>query len=512
MPRQVLTITPDGNVNRRDPWSELSPNEVRSRENFLVIGAGKTKVNKKMAGSERFTDGDISDKYTWIGNYYSGSMSKLYAFNGGNLYHISENGAETLINSTFEPTAYPVSVTTLVGSTNTMFFSDGTNGLWAYDGTPSNTFNKKDATALNFVGMAVHVNRLWGFEEDSETLYGSKILDFPNFTDADDSIAIIIGGKRGDRIMSIKILFETLFIFKQDSIWVLEGRSTFSFQVREIHPFLGTAARHSVVNVEQGIMFLGSDFEFYTFGGSHQSTQIESYNMGFGGDFTKDLNPLINRNTAALAQVTAVFHNHMYRCSFIENGKTVNMMEYIFNTINQTDGLTRGNNISIYLVRDKLPDKRELLTGRSDEGLIMKQYQELNYDAGQSGASMSAKLETASIGKDIRNKRFTKVWADFTVLGAHDLNLKYNLDTMDRDSTRAAENMSTQGNQVTVAGINLNNQTDVTSRGIIKGGTGKGQSIHFAIDQNIASRDISISAIHVEVILRDKKLSKFVGV
>ena len=89
MPRQDLVIQPVGVVNRRDAWDELNPTEVRSRENFLVIGVGDAKVNKKMSGSERLSDTDLGGNFRWVTRYYSGSIAKIFAFNQGDgiLYH-----------------------------------------------------------------------------------------------------------------------------------------------------------------------------------------------------------------------------------------------------------------------------------------------------------------------------------------------------------------------------------------------------------------------------------------
>ena len=509
MPRQTLDISPVGVVNRRDAVDEMDATNVSSRENFLVEGIGDAKKNKKMPGSDRLTDGDISNVYTWIARYYSGSTAKSFAFNDGSLYHISPAGAETAKITGLSKTAYPVSEITKFSGNNVMFFADGFNGMYSHDGNADNSWKKESVVTLNFVGMVSHLDRMFGFEEDSENLYVSSNLDPTDYTDADDTAVITIGAKRGAKIQGIALLFETLFIFKEDSIWVLEGRSIQTFTVREVHTSLGVAARRSIAKTNV-ILFLGSDYQFYSFGGSLASTSRLSHQMAINGDMTKDVIPIINKNR--MAQVCAIFHRDLYRCSFVETGQVLAKLEYIFNTTNQTDSLTRGNNVSAYMVQDKTPDKDELITGRSDAGLLMLQYQGLNWDNDGSG-TMPVKLETAFVGKNIRNKRFLRVWGDFQVLGAKDLLLGYQLDTRHAGSDRKTEEMDTSGEYKSLTSfVRINSQTAITSRGILKRASAKGQSIGFSVDENESDRDISFSKITMELIVKEKKRSKKVGV
>src|SRR3990167_2715044 len=355
--RNILNINPVGRINRVGLPNRISNDEVLKRENFYVVGTGDEKRNRKIPGSSRHTTAASGTSYTSIYRYYTRKESrKTFAFNNGRIYHISDNGSSTVLDPIFSPVAIPSLELIRVSNADVLYFSEGIDtGLYSHDGNIGNSWNKETNVSLNMVGMLSHLDRLWGFEEDSEDLNFSKNLDPTNFIDSTDAGTITICPRRGSKIMQIVILYGTIYIFKQDSIWRLTGRSPSEFIVEEVNPFLGCAARGSVRNTDNGVIFLGSDYEFYFFGGTIASTIMLTSKLAFGGDLTKNLLPLLNREK--LSNIVSIFHNKIYRCSYVENGGTTNNMEYCFNTLNETDFLTRGFNISSYCKWDKIPDK-----------------------------------------------------------------------------------------------------------------------------------------------------------
>lgn len=515
MPKQTIAVLPVGRINRVDPPDEMDSMDVQMRENFLVNGIGKARVNKKMPGSKRFTDGDIGSTYSWGTRYYDGNTAKTFAYTeDGKLYHIDPNGAETAKLTGLGLNKKPAQLTSeimKVAALNMIYFGEGENGVHSHDGGAGHTWVKEQGISLNPVDMVSHLDRMFYIEDDSEDLIFSANLDPIDITSATDAGIITIGAKRGSKIQKLLLLNETLYIFKEDSIWVLEGRSPSTFQVREVHPSLGVSARASCINTETGVIFLGSDFEFYAFGGTLASTILLSHNISIGGDMTKDVEPLINKNL--LDNVTATFHRRLYRCSFVESGQTENDLEWVYNFTNQTDCLTRGNHVSCYIPFTKIPDENELKTGRSDTGYLMTQWYGKNYDDDATSPSMSYKLQTASIGKSIQNKRFTRMWADFQVLGADNLEIGYRLDTRNRASAEKTETLRTYGEQKALTNfINIQAQAGVTDKAVMHYSQGRGQSISFIIDEEKPNIDLSLSTITTEVIVKQKKRSVHVGV
>src|SRR3990167_4520678 len=513
--RQLLTINPTGLMNRRDLVTRIGDDQVLTRENFRVIGL-KDKRNKKIPGSDRYNTTSVgSDPVVWMFRYYTKLLKrKNFFFSGGGLYHIDDSGNTTLIIGTFNPEAYPCAVEVRVSDNDTLLFSEGVDtGMYSHDGNDAQNFAKENAVTLNFVGMISHLDRVFAFEEDSEELHYSKNLEFTNYTDSTDAGTIIIGAKRGSKIQQIIVHNETIYIFKTDSIWVLEGDSPSNFVVREVHPYMGLAARRSLVSTGTVLIGYMSDYEVYSFGGTVDSMKLLSYNIALGGDLTKDLVPIVNRDR--VDQINAEYHNGLYRMAFTLSGETQNKWEYCFDTTNSTDFFTKDNNVSSYLKYIRYPDKNELVTGRSDVGRLMHQNRGINFDNQDTALAMHFKIQTkfVGLGEEPRNFRVKKVWIEFGALGTLPMPVKYYLDTRHAASDVRSDSFTTKGEQKSVTSfIKVNAQSAFTSRQVLKWGGAKGQNISLAIDEQIRDVDLEFSTMRAEVITKNLKRSEKVGV
>lgn len=510
--KQIIPIKCDGRINRRDLANLIDEGEVLDRTNFMVIGNGKEKRNRKVPGASRFSSQTLGSSYNSAYRYYTkANVRKSFGHNAGKIYHIDDNGIETEVLSAFMPTAKPCWEVMRISSNDILFVSEGiSTGLYSHDGNISNTFQKETSVTLNFVGMLAHLDRLFGFEEDSEDLYGSKTLEPTNFTDSTDAFVITIGPKRGSKIMGIALLYGTIYIFKQDSIWRLTGRTPAEFNVEEVHPSLGCAARGSIQNTDRGIIFLGSDFEWHFFGGTIESTVMLTYKLAVGGDSTKNLVPLINK--LKTDSICSTFHDKIYRCSFVGAFGNTNEWEYCFNTINETDFLTYGFNISSYLKWDRQPDQNELFTGRTDLGRLMKMNVGLNVDNGATNPSMYFKLQTKFVGSgDPRNFRAKRAFFNCGVLGAEPIRAYYYLDCRIAQSDAGNDVWITRGETKAVGDSKIASQTAITSRVNLKYAKSKGQSISFAIDHVGRDVDFELASINLEAIVKPTKFSEKVA-
>ena len=510
--KQIYPIKPTGRINRRDLPNKIGDDEVLVRENFWVVGNGEDKRNQKLPGANRFSAADTGTSYVWGTRYYSLNIRKTFSFNNGHIYFIDDNGNETQINPPFSPQAIPASEVFRVSSVDKLLFSDGVNGMWSHDGNAANIFQQETAVTINAVGLLSHLDRMFAFEEDSEDLLFSKNLDPTNFTDSTDAGLITIGPRRGSKIMQIALLGGTIYIFKQDSIWRLTGRTPSEFQVDEVHPYLGCSARRSVVNTESGIIFQASDFEFYFFGGTVESTILLTYKIAISGDMTKNLVPIINRDLAYKS--VATYHNKIYRCSMVENGGTTQTIEYCFNTVNETDFITRDFNISCYIKWDRSPDKGELFTGRADLGRLMKQYIGLNTDNGATSPNMRFQLQTKFVGSsEPRNIRFKRAYFNVGVLaGAQPIPCYYYLDCRTAQSDSATDDWATRGEYKSPTSfITINSQRAISSRVNLDYGKSKGQNISFYIDYTAKDIDFELESIQLEALVKPMKFSEKVG-
>jgi hypothetical protein len=516
MPSEIVRINPTGRINRRAITTELPSDQVLKRENFYVTGQKPYLKVKKFAGSDRYNSNSVGSlPVVWASRYYTkANKRKNFFFSGGTLYHIDDLGNTSSLITTFSPTAYPVSVEMRVSDVDILYFMEGVNtGMYSHDGNDSNVFTKETAVTLNPVGAVSWLDRMWVFEEDSEDLYFSKNLEPTNFTDSTDAGIITIGAKRGSKIQQIVVYKETLFIFKTDSIWAIQGKTPSEFSVVEVHPTMGLAARRSLVATSSVLMGYMSDYEVYSFAGTQESMKLLTYDIGLSGGLVntnENLLPIVN--TDRLEQICATYHNFLYRMSFTESGQTQNKMEYIFNTINETDAFTRGNNVSCYLVYDRQPDHKELVTGRSDAGYLMHQYRGLNYDNQATGANMRLLHQTSFYGLEgPRNFRIRRYWGNFGVLGAYPLPIRMLTDARTALSDSTSDQLDTQGETKTVAGLRIQSQSAVTSRQIPRHGNAKCQSFSLLIDETLSGFDTEFSSFDIEIIGKNLKRNRKVA-
>lgn len=516
MPRQIVTVRPVGNIDRLSNPSQGSVADVLWRENFTVLGVDvETRKNKKMAGADRFNATAVGTTFASGKRYYTKKgVRRTFAYNtDGYIYYFDENGNTTQLVGVFSSLARPCWQIIRVSGNDVLFFSEGVStGLYQYDGNLSNEFQHVPTVSLNFVDMTSWLDRLWGFEEDDEAVNFSVNLEPTDFTDSTDAGTIIIGAKAGSKIQRIAVHQDTLYIFKSDSIWRINGRSPSEFYVEVVHDKLGVAARWSLQQVENGFIFLGSDYEWYAFGGNEASTTKLTYKIAMAGDLTKDLPAIINKNK--MDNVASVYHNNLYRCSFVEHGANTPNMEYIYNAINKTDSFSRGFNISCYLHYDQVPDKNELFTGRFGEGRLMRMYSGNNCDNGATNPSMPIRLQSMFNGqKEPRNIRIKKIWGTFGVLTAPPIGINLYRDCRTRLSQATTDELTPYGESVTIYGMgSMASQSAITDTFVPRWGNSKCQNFSLEIRDSVPNRELELSHFDVETIYtKNLKMSRKVG-
>ncbi len=515
--RDTVKLAPVGRVDRRNLSTKGKTTDVLSRENFYVIGINEEERKiKKFPGSDRFNSESVGS-YPFVSGiryYTKNEVRKTFAFNqDGYIYALASDGTATQKVGVFNKNAYPCWEIMRVSDTDILYFSEGVStGMYSHDGNQGNEFVHETSVSLNFVGMVSWLDRLWGFEEDSEDLFFSKNLEPTNFTDSTDAGQITIAAKRGSKIQAIMVFNDVLYIFKEDLIARVLGRTPSEFQIDIVHDSFGIPARRGICQVESGIMLLGQDYEVYSFGGTKDSLKLISYGIALSGDFTKDLVPIINKDR--MEQVCATYHNRLFRLSFVEVGEVQNNLEYIFNTTNETDGITRGNKVACYIHYDRHPDKGELITGKADIGYLMYQWRGLNWDNQAVGATMSIKTQTKFYGTGAaRNVRVRRVWLNSGVLGARDIPIKTYMDARIASSDATSEDMATTGEYKSPTTLmRIASQSAITSRQIPRHANSKGQNFSFEINEDVADRDFEMTEFECELIGKNLKRSQKVGV
>ena len=100
------------------------------------------------------------------------------------------------------------------------------------------------------------------------------------------------------------------------------------------------------------------------------------------------------------------------------------------------------------------------------------------------------------------------------MLGAEDLNVRYKVDTRLADSDERITRLRTYGEQKTAFGITalaIQNQRAVTTRGILKWGGSKGQSINLEVNEDRNNIDLAFESFVLDFIVKERKRSHHVG-
>ena len=510
MKLQFTTEAPVNGLNRVLPSHELPPGQLQKSMNMYPTHG----VLKKVEGTERYNLDSLGNHpITWVHRYYGRKadgqkVKKVFCFYDDAIY-VGNDQARTLsaVESGFNKGGYPSSEIIQVGGNARMyFFNEGKDVPYYYEGGTGNTFYQSAITLQPIMGVA-WLDRLWVFEENSNVLYYSKNLDPENFTDSTDAGEIQIGISKREIIMGIIRYNDTLYIFSDRKIYYISGRTPSTFSVREIHANLGLGATHALCAVEASIVFMGSDFELYSFDGSLASIRCISLEL----NFRDMINPL------KAERVVCGYHNDLLRVSFEpfsqESTTVFNSDELITNVkdFGQNGqpkwGHARGTNVSCYSVWNRFGDRNELVTGRSDNtGCLMFHGRTNNFD----GQAIEIQARTRDIVASLdTNVRIPTIYVNGKTNGENTIVVRSYLDT--RNSEYSTNDISQEGEVYTLGFIRIAQQAAFNERMQLDIDKSKGQMISIEIWNNTLDRDIQIYSFSVGIRKSAKKLKATIG-
>lgn len=508
MPLQTVNESPTEGLNRVFPPHLIRPGQVSDSLN-LVPMFGRI---KKVGGTTRYnTESANSSPTTWVHRYYSrradgSETKKVFSYAGDSIYVGNDvAGTLTSVESGFNTGTFPSSeVMQVSGNSILFFFNEGLDVPYTYDGNDGNVWNKSSITQ-KFVDGVSHLDRLWAFTKSSSTLYFSKTLFPENFDDSTDAGIITIGEEKSEIIEGLIVYGEFLYIFKTKSIWRLQGSTPSTFEVKKVHPFLGLKARRSLINVQSALMFLGNDDELYSFNGTQPGTKNVTVDL--------DFSVMMNRNKSD--KVCGVFHDNMARFSYerAEQGPNYNDDEIIFNSLEANDqglpkwGQTRGSRISCYSVWNDQGDDNELVTGRSDEGIIMYHNRTKNYD----DTAMLIRMKTRDIMfAPNRNALIEEYHLIAEPKGNYSVDFKTYLNG--RIGTNSNDPFNLKGETVGLGFISISNQVRMNERIVPDVNYRRGNSVAVQIQDDTLNQDFELYSITIGVRSRERIISQDVGV
>ena len=250
--------------------------ECSRLQNYIV----RDKKIKKVGGTEAYNSSALPAKPTWLHRTYHKRADEtftkmLFTFSNGKIYYGTDvNGTFTETKTGFNVNAIPMHATMQVSENSIMYIFTGEDEVVKYDGNGS---YKIDNTTLNadlgrtIESACVHLDRMWYVSKDSSFLaYSTNLKPEDLTTDAGD----IIVGQETDSIIRRFIIGagEQGYVFKNNSIWGLYGRTPSTFEFRKITDKYGLACKRGIYSVGGGFVFLNEyDKELYFFAGTESS-------------------------------------------------------------------------------------------------------------------------------------------------------------------------------------------------------------------------------------------------
>lgn len=455
---------------------------------------------KKIAGSNKYNSSVLANNIPWIKRSYhkqgDGSFVKrTLCFNNGVIYYGNDSlGTLTKILSGFSATALPSDMTIQVSGNSILYFFTGNDTPYKYDGNASYTI-EKSTLASNIISGIVHPDlaRAFYVKNNSSEIDYSETLEPENIADT-----IIAGNDKDSVNMAIGVGADgTLYIFKNNSIYQLYGRTSSTFQVRQVTAKYGLASRRGIYPVGSGFVFLNEfDKELYFFGGSESSIQSLT---------EKDikLREIMNLTSDAVERVCMTVHDGLFRFSFQHRESLIdaNNCELVYATSEpRADGLPKwslikGSNVLCYSVWNEQGDSNELLTGRSDMGAMMYQNRGLDFD----GNATETIVRTGEV-----------TFSEDMVCNLLDIFIKakpgsYNISPVfkyflnGRFSDGGITSLSMKGETRDVGVIHLQKQSLFNDRIVPLSNYRRGNSISFEISDNNNGTDLELYSIAFNV-------------
>lgn len=371
-------------------WNRVSPpHEVIYQKPFIQCTELQNYICKdnrikKIGGTVAYNNSVLANSIVWAKRSYhklgdNTFVKRTLCFSNGVLYSGDDvTGTLTSRQIGLSPESIMTDMTIQVSGNSILYIFTGEDRPYKYNGNGSYVWEKTVLDADITMG-AVHLERGWYIHKNT------SFLDYSIPTDNPEEIedTIIVGNDKDSVNMAMALgADEAFYVFKNNSIYQLYGRTPSTFQVRLVTNKYGLAARKGICPVGSGFIFLNEfDKELYFFGGTEASIQsLTEKNI--------KLREIIDLTQDSISNVRMVTHNDLFRFTFQhrESAGDYNNCELVYTLSEPTfDGLPKwslikGSNVASYSVWNQQGDKNELVTGRSDTGKLMYHNQGWDFD------------------------------------------------------------------------------------------------------------------------------------
>lgn len=504
-----LNLTAPPQEVRREQGGSIQCTKL---QNYIV----RDRKLQKIGGTEAYNSTALTNPINWLTRSYhkrgDGSFRKVaFCMSGGKLYY-GDDVAGTLTQvggiGVFDSDVYPLSADMQVSGNSILYMFSGEDEVVKYDGNGSFTWEPTTINAdLNrvVIGGAVHISRMWYWAKDSSVITYSTTLAPEDFsTDAGD---IVVGEETDSTIKAVAVSGETLYVFKNNSIWKLYGRTVSTFQFRQITDKYGLADKRAIYPVGSGFVFMNEyDKELYFIQDTESSiTPLTEVDIRLRSiiDHTK------------IDRVCMTVHDGLFRCAFKHREDNIypdTEIIYALNNLGQNGSprwsMSRGAKINCYSTWQQQGDRNELVTGRSDTGKLMYHNRTKTFD----GNAINTVMRTGEI---VANEDMVVEFYDFIVKGKPEMSedeifFRYFLNG--RYSDRGEEKIDFSGEYFTKGTMKFSKQALFNDRIVPYHAYSMGNSISFEIEEVNTNMDMEIHSIAFKAVEKYKIRNNLVGV
>ena len=468
----------------------------------------------QMPGTNRYNQTVLNDIPRMITRYYGlrsdGSfVKKMLVFAGGKMY-LGDDTLGTLtqvFEGLYNLPCSPETLTLQVAGNSRMYVFDGHNTPVYYEGDDVGTFHTS-SIVYKFVQAIVKDDRVFGFERNSSTLVFSRNLYPEDYTSTYGG-EIIVGNEKDSFIRRLALLGNDLYIFKNDSVWVLRGSTKATYDVDCLIPNMGLLAQKALCMVGSAIVLVcQQDKEIYQFNGTPIMKCLSSKMFDNENGF-KDMLDLIKTDDIVCILDTV---NNLFRLSYknIENDTAYNNHEVIFPTNEANpDGSpkwseSKGAKVSCYSLWDRQGD-HTLVTGRIDIGRVEYHNRGNDWD----GEAMECIIATDDIiVQDGMNQQFDSIFIRGTPSnGTVTLNTYLNA----RHSSYSSSSVSDLGERESLGDLSLSTQYAFNNWIPLPSNQQIGESICVEIVSNTKGKHVELDDMVIDCTERDDIQTSLVG-
>lgn len=515
-----LRMLPHDGINRRLPEHKMVSDKkqfVKELYNLLSLDERIYKV----PGARRFDSTAKSGACTWAKRIYykDGEDSVRHQFAIINRLMFKGNEQNGTLNQVkiddslevqIEDYATPIDATLKLNATSITYLVDGRyfykfdgNGAGAWDRLPIKV--DVDGNNIEPTYIAEYLDRMFILVKNRNVLIFTKNRNPENTSDSTDAGIIELPPGNGGYPTALVVLRGFLFVIHQDYIVPVSGSSASTFGVKpgDVIRGYGSNAPRSVINIKDYFGFLNTrDNEYYLSGGTQSSTQQSplSYEL--------NLSELMNPYKSQLTTCHFDSKDNLIRIAYVPTGQARLNFEEIY-SLNEKKwcGQTRDRYISCYSQWDGEADNGELLTGRSDTGLLMvNDVAQLNFD---STAIRFRLVSGAYMADEEEDVIFDDMFLDAKPHGDYSIPINYYLDS--RLTTFGNTYFKMQGEFTSLGQIVIADQNIFEERGLFLIDKNRGRMIRIEIDIQDLNREFEMYGIYINYHKAENKFSRFIA-